>query len=173
MKPFQPLISAVLASAILFSACTSESSKQDAGTTTDTTQSITENAADDNQQKLEANKTLVKDFYQSLYGDKDTTAIDKYVADDIKQHNPILEDGKEWLKTELRPFVVNPNIQKTKVDIRNIVAEGDMVWLYVKDTAPNGKVFARVNIFKVENGKITEAWKVSELVPEKGVDRAF
>ena len=42
-----------------------------------------------------------------------------------------------------------------------------MVWLLVKDVAPNGKVFARVNIFRVENGKIAEAWKVSEPVPAK------
>ena len=173
MKPFQPLISAaVLATTILFTACTSSTSDNAAAKDT-TAAASTENTVDANQQKLEANKKLVRDFYQSLYGDKDTAAIDKYIADNIKQHNPLLQDGREWLKNEIRPFAVNPNIQKTKVDINQIAADGDMVWLYVKDVAPNGKVFARVNIFRVENGKITEAWKVSELVPEDGVKRAF
>jgi len=160
MRPFQSLISVALLTAILFTACSS--SKKNTGT-----------APDANLQKLEANKKLVKDFYQSMFGDKDTTAIDKYIAENIKQHNPLLQDGREWLKNELRPFVVNPNIQKTKVEFHQIAAEGDMVWLYVKDTAPNGKVFARVDIFRVENGKITEAWKVSELVPEDAIKRAF
>ena len=173
MKPFPSMISAFLATSILFTACNSSSSDTASADNTDTSTAVTTETAGDEQQKLEDNKKLVTEFYQMLYGDKDTTAIDKYVADDIKQHNPILEDGKEWLKTELRPFVVNPNIQKTKVDIRKIVAEDDMVWVFVKDVAPNGKVFARVNIFRVANGKITEAWKVSELVPEKGVDRVF
>jgi predicted SnoaL-like aldol condensation-catalyzing enzyme len=102
-----------------------------------------------------------------LYGDKDSTAIDKYIADDIKQHNPLLKDGKEWLKDALRPFLENPNIQKTKIEIPQVAADGDMVWLLAKDVAPNGKVFARVNIFRVDNGKIVEAWKVSEPVPDK------
>ena len=53
-------------------------------------------------------------------------------ADDIKEHNPALKDGKEWLKNSLRPFLENPNIQKTKVDIAHIAADGDMVWLLVK-----------------------------------------
>jgi len=118
-------------------------------------------------QKLEANKKLVTTFYQALMGDKDSTAIDKYVDDNIKQHNPMFQDGKEWLKSTLRPFLENPNIQKTKVDIVHIAADGDMVWLHVRDVAPNGKVYARVGIYKVANGKIVEAWKVAEAVPAK------
>jgi predicted SnoaL-like aldol condensation-catalyzing enzyme len=125
------------------------------------------NSGETQQAKLEANKKLVSEFYQSLFGDKDSTAIDKYAADNIKQHNPSLQDGKEWLKVSLRPFLQNPNIEKTKINIARIAAEGDMVWLLAKDVAPNGVEFARVNIYRVENGKITEAWKVSEQVPAK------
>jgi predicted SnoaL-like aldol condensation-catalyzing enzyme len=145
------LIFAACALTIAFTAC--KSSKSATGET--------------QQAKLDANKKLVADFYQSLFGDKDSTAIDKYAADNIKEHNPALQDGKEWLKNSLRPFLENPNIEKTKVNIAHIAADGDKVWLLVKDVAPNGDVFARVNIYRVENGKITEAWKVSEQVPAK------
>lgn len=167
MKPFQTLISATLAVAVVFTACSGGSSDNTAATNADTATTATANAVDENQQKLEANKKLVTEFYQSLYGDKDSTAIDKYVADNVKQHNPALKDGKEWLKTALRPFLSNPNIEKTKMDIKHMAAEGDMVWLLVRDVAPNGKEFARVNIFRVENGKIAEVWKVDEQVPKK------
>jgi predicted SnoaL-like aldol condensation-catalyzing enzyme len=165
MKSLPSFVSTALAITIVFTACTSGSSdKTSAG---DTTAASTAVGADDNQQKLEANKKLVTDFYQSLFGDKDSTAIDKYIADNIIEHNPLLKDGKEWLKNSLRPFLENPNIEKTKIEIPHIAADGDMVWLLVKDVAPNGKAFARVNIFRIENGKIAEAWKVSEPVPAK------
>src|SRR5205809_5703345 len=165
MKTPHSLISITLAVAMVITACTSSTSDNAAAGSTDTTASTAVNTGDDNMQKSEANKKFVLEFYQSLYGDKDSNAIDKYVADDIKQHNPLLKDGKEWLKAALRPFLENPNIEKTKIEIPQSAADGDMVWLLVKDVAPNGKVFARVNIFRVENGKIAEAWKVSEPVP--------
>ncbi|HEY6977546.1 MAG TPA: nuclear transport factor 2 family protein [Chitinophagaceae bacterium] len=171
MKPFQPLISAALAVAIIFTACTSGTSDKASAGNTDTTAATASNAVDMNQQKLEDNKKLVTEFYQSLYGDKDSTAIDKYVADNIVEHNPLLQDGKDWLKNSLRPFLANPNIEKTKVDIKQVAADGDKVWLLVRDVAPNGKEFARVNIFRVENGKIAEAWKVSESVPAKSANK--
>jgi predicted SnoaL-like aldol condensation-catalyzing enzyme len=170
MKTSHYSILSMMAIAIVFMACNGGTTSSTSATTTDTTASsatMAGNATNDATQKQEANKKLVLDFYQSLYGDKDSTALDKYVADDIKQHNPLLKDGKEWLKNTLRPFLENPNIEKTKIEIPQAAADGDMVWLLVKDVAPNGKVFARVNIFRVANDKIVEAWKVSEPVPDK------
>src|SRR5262244_1070548 len=106
MKQF--LISAVLAGTAIFTSCSGGSSNNTSATSTDTATTATANSTtDENQQKLEANKKLVTDFYQSLYGDKDSTAIDKYVADNIIEHNPLLQDGKEWLKNSLRPFLAN------------------------------------------------------------------
>jgi predicted SnoaL-like aldol condensation-catalyzing enzyme len=168
MKQFQSLISA-LAVTIVFTACSGGASDKETTATTETAPSTAPvtNTADANQQKLEENKKLVSDFYQSFFGDKDTTSIDKYVGDNIIQHSPLLHDGKEALKAEMRPYYSNPNIKKTKVDIRHIAAEGDKVWLMVRDVAPNGKVFARVDIFKVENGKITEHWSVEQAEPKE------
>ena len=167
MKPFLLVISA-LAVSIAFTACSTGTSDNGSAENTDTTVASTSNGSDANQEKLDANKKLVTDFYQSLFGDKDSTAIDKYVADDIKEHNPaIQQDGKEALKNALRPFLSNPNIEKTKIDIKQVAADGDLVWLFVRDVAPNKKVFARVDIFRVDNGKIVENWKISEAVSEK------
>src|SRR4051812_216744 len=101
MKRFQHLISAALAVTVVFTACTSGTSDNGSKGNTDTTAATASNSVDENQQKLEANKKLVTDFYQSLFGDKDSTAIDKYVADNIIEHNPALQDGKEWLKSSL------------------------------------------------------------------------
>ena len=169
MKQFRSLISAALLATILFTACTNEASDKGYTTTTDTAPSTatSANTADANQQKLEENKKLVSDFLQSFFGDKDTTAIDKYIADNIIQHSPLLHDTKEGFKHDTRAYYSRPNLPKTKVDIRHIAAEGDKVWLMVRDVAPNGKVFARVDIFKVENGKITEHWSVEQAEPKE------
>ena len=166
MKTFNSFVLAALAITIAFTACTGSTSNEST-TTTDSTEATMASNSDAGQEKLEANKKLASDFVQSLLGDKDSTAIDKYIADDIKQHNPLLKDGKEWIKNALRPFLENQNIEKTKVNIEMMAAEGDMVWLLIKDVAPNEKVFARVTIFRIENGKIAEAWKVAEPVPAK------
>ena len=165
MKQFQSLISAALAATILFASCTSDASKETTATT-EVAPTTTSNTADANQQNLDANKKLVSDFLQSLFGDKDSTAIDKYLADNIIQHSPLLHDTKEGFKNDLRPYYSRPDLPKTKVDIRHIAAEGDKVWTMVRDVAPNGKVFARVDIFKVENGKITEHWSVEQAEPK-------
>ena len=41
----------------------------------------------------------------------------------------------------------------------------------MKDVAPNGKVFARIDIFKVENGKISEHWSVEQAEPKESSNK--
>ena len=143
MKRFRSLMSATLSAAILFTACTNDASKNESAAATDTAPSTTTaNTVDVNQQKLEDNKKLVTDFLQSLFGDKDSTAIDKYIADNIIQHSPLLHDGKQGFKDDILPYLKRPDQAKTKVDIKQIAADGDKVWTMVRDVAPNGKVFA-------------------------------
>jgi len=169
MKSFQSL-TATLALAISFAAC-NNSPTTDSAAKADSTAVSTVNASEENNQKLEANKTVVRNFVQSLYGDKDSTAIEKYIADDVKQHNPLLQDGKAWLKTTLGVLLRNPNIEKSKVDIKQIIAEGDQVFVLVREVAPNGKVFARAEIFRIKDGKIVENWLVLEPEPKKSSNK--
>jgi len=172
MKKLHSLSLISLALTLTFAACGGSGSGNNGSTdSTMANDTTVANTANSNEEKLEANKKMVTDFYQSFFGDKDSTALDKYVADDIKQHSPMLQDGKVWLKHTLQPFLSNPHMQKTKIDIKHVAADGDMVWLLVKDVAPNGKEFARVDIFRVENGKIAESWKVSEPVPAKSANK--
>jgi predicted SnoaL-like aldol condensation-catalyzing enzyme len=174
MKRFQLLISATLAATILFTACTNETTTNGSTATTDNASSTATaaNTADANQEKLEEeNKKLVSDFLQALFGDKDSTAIDKYIADNIIQHSPLLHDSKQGFKDDLLPYLRREGLSKTKVDMKHIAADGDKVWVMVRDVAPNGKVFARIDIFKVENGKITEHWSVEQAEPKESSNK--
>jgi len=168
MKSFQSL-SIVLLLTTVFAAFSNNASAKETGDTT--TAPGTAAYINESPQDLEANKKMVTDFIQSLYGDKDSTAIEKYIADNVKQHNPLLEDGKQWLKNGLRPYLQNPNIKKVKVDIRQIAAEGDKVWTLIREVAPNGNVFARAEIFRIENGKIAELWLVTQAEPKTSANK--
>ena len=168
MKLFQSL-STMLLSIIVFAAYSNNASaKEISDTTAAPGATVNTNVS---QQDLEANKKIVTDFVQLLYGDKDSTAIEKYIANNVKQHNPLLQDGKQWLKDGLRPYLQNPNIKKVKVDIRQIAAEGDKVWTLIREVAPNGNVFARAEIFRIENGKIAELWLVSQAEPRTSANK--
>ena len=172
MKQFRPLISAALATTILLTACANEADKETSATTDTAATTTTEpGTAEANQQKQEANKKLVTVFLQSLFGDKDSTAIDKYIADNIIQHSPLLHDSKQGFKDDILPYLKRPDMPKTKVDIKHIAADGDKVWTMVRDVAPNGKVFARIDIFKVENGKISEHWSVEQAEPKESSNK--
>lgn len=172
MKSFQSL-SATLVLIAALTACSNDTATKEAGGSADTAAAtVTTGTGDDgNQQKLEANKNIVREFAQALYADRDSVAVDKYVADDVKQHNPLLQDGKQWLKNGLRPFLENPNIEKVKIEIKQIVAEGDKVWVLIREVAPNGKIFARSELFRIENGKIAENWQLIQEEPKKSENK--
>jgi predicted SnoaL-like aldol condensation-catalyzing enzyme len=170
MKSFKFMSAALLVTVILASCGNDGNSKTEAAS--EDTPAIAENKqVDDTHQKLEANKEIARSFIQSLYGDKDSTAVDKYVADDIKQHDPILQDGKQWLRELARQLLSNPNFEKTKIDIKYISAEDDMVWTLIREAAPNGKVFARVEIYRIKDQKITERWLISQPEPKTSANK--
>jgi predicted SnoaL-like aldol condensation-catalyzing enzyme len=117
----------------------------------------------------EANKKMVTTFYQGLFGDKDYSVIDKYIAPDYIQHNPSLADGAESLKNAVQVWL--KDVPKGKVDFQHIAADGDLVFLHVKTYGPTGKITAIVDIFKVTGNRIVEHWDVIQEVPEKSANK--
>ncbi|RKS98443.1 ester cyclase [Flavobacterium sp. 123] len=116
----------------------------------------------------EANKKLVVTFYQQLIGDKDVVAIDKFLDNNFITHNPTMLNGKEPLRTAfLKDFSKAPKI---KIDYRHVGADGDLVFLHIKMTRPDGKVEAIADIFKIKNNKIIEMWDVIQEVPENSAN---
>ncbi|MDN4011956.1 ester cyclase [Chryseobacterium gambrini] len=117
-----------------------------------------------NTQQEEANKLLVKTFYQRLFGDKDITAIDDYIVENYIQHNPQVADGRASLKTVASQWLAGT--PQTTVDFRKILAEGDLVILHVRNPSPDGSTYQAITeFFRVENNKITEHWDVIQDAP--------
>lgn len=120
------------------------------------------------QKELEYNKKLVVDFYQKIFGDKDFTNIDHYLLPTYIQHNPEVADGAKPFEDAVKVWL--KDVPKTKVDVQHIAAEGDLVFLHIKEVLPDGKLQSVIDIFRIENKKIAEHWDVHEIVPEKSAN---
>ncbi|OBQ69901.1 hypothetical protein EB233_12205 [Mesorhizobium erdmanii] len=111
------------------------------------------------------NKALVLKAYQALFGDHDLTALDRYWAENYIQHNPTMTDGRDSVKQLLESLGV-AHWPKQKVDLKRVIAEGDLVMTEVvqpkQGQSPETVI---VDIFRVENGKIAEHWDVMQPVP--------
>lgn len=116
---------------------------------------------------LEANKKMVTEFYQALFGDKDISVVDEYIAKDYIQHNPLVADGRDALKETLEIWFTDA--PKTVVDFQKVIADGDIVILHIR-TKFGIKTFSLIDIFRIENGKIAEHWDVMQQVPSEAAN---
>lgn len=113
----------------------------------------------------EANRALVVEFYDRFFNGHEVEEAARVVADDYKQHNPQVPDGKAPLVSFFRSFFAgNPD---AKARIVRSAADGDLVWLHVHATnGAEDRGRAIVDIFRVQDGKIVEHWDVLQAVPE-------
>jgi steroid delta-isomerase-like uncharacterized protein len=121
---------------------------------------------------LEENKVIVRNFLEAL-NKQDLSLLDDFVAADYFDHTNNfkgLDNVKQAITTFYKAF---PDFN---VKIEDIIAEGDKVWVHDIETgthkgeyhgiAPSGKkiTFACVDIFKVMDGKIAEAWHIYDFI---------
>ncbi|CAL8128524.1 unnamed protein product [Orchesella dallaii] len=107
-----------------------------------------------------ANKQLVMNYYQDIFGDKKVELLENYIAPDIINHNPMTLNGIDGLRQIFSgPFGQGPPV---KIEFMRVSTDGDQVWTHVKLPVPAlGMVFAAVDIFKINcQGLIQEHWDV-------------
>ncbi|EOC0207748.1 nuclear transport factor 2 family protein [Cronobacter dublinensis] len=116
----------------------------------------------------EANRQRVITFYDRFFNQHDTAAADM-VADDYRQHNPEVPDGKAPFVNYFSGFFRDNPQSRAKV-IRS-AADGDLVWLQVHSTnGSHDRGQAVLDIFRVKDGKIVEHWDIIQDVPEKAAN---
>ncbi|EOL8938463.1 nuclear transport factor 2 family protein [Cronobacter dublinensis] len=116
----------------------------------------------------EANCQRVITFYDRFFNQHDTAAAD-VVADDYRQHNPDVPDGKAPFVNYFSGFFRDNPQSRAKV-IRS-AADGDLVWLQVHSTnGSHDRGQAVLDIFRVKDGKIVEHWDIIQDVPEKAAN---
>jgi predicted SnoaL-like aldol condensation-catalyzing enzyme len=118
---------------------------------------------------LSANKRLVVAFYDAAINKKDYDRAVTYLGPQYKQHNPTAGDGVAGLKGFIEFLKAKFPMQHG--EIRQIIAEGDLVALHVHSTRGDGTPDrAIVDIFRVANGKVVEHWDVIQDIPEKSAN---
>lgn len=114
----------------------------------------------------EANRQLVLRFYDRFFNQHQTRQAAAVVADDYRQHNPEVPDGKAPFVDYFTGFFKDNPQSRARV-VRS-ATDGDLVYLHVHSTnGPGDRGQAVVDIFRVKNGKIVEHWDVIQNVPEK------
>ncbi len=120
--------------------------------------------------KLERNKKNASEFYDMAFNKcKPEEAVNKYVGDEYKQHNPTVESGKQGFINYFNKLA--KEYPGKKVHFKKIIAEDDFVVIHTFQEWPNDSDYASVDIFRLdENGKVIEHWDVLQVVPEKSVN---
>ena len=105
------------------------------------------------------NKDVIQKFYQEFFNDHIVESADKYVREDYIQHNPGVGQGREALKEAFaEKFVEHPEFC---LSIKMMIAEKDMVAVFLKNVDPQGNTRCRVvDIYRLEDGKLAEHWDV-------------
>lgn len=107
----------------------------------------------------EKNKEVIRKFYQEFFNDHIVESADKYVREDYIQHNPGVDQGRESLKSAFAgKFVSDPDF---RLDIKMMIAEKDMVAVYLKNVDAEGNTKCRVvDMYRLEDGMLAEHWDV-------------
>lgn len=108
-------------------------------------------------------KQLITAFYQQFFNEHDLTAPLRMVREDYIQHNPGVGQGRQALIDAFaEKFKHNPDFH---LEIQMIIAEGDMVAVYLKNTDVNGRTKARVvDVYRLEDHMLAEHWDVLQPV---------
>ena len=112
-----------------------------------------------------AARALVQDYLETFWNQGRTDLADRYLAEDLLQHNPNLPDGR----APLAEFVagLRGQLPELRFELRRLAAEGDLVFAHSHFTAaPGDSGRSVVDVFRIADGLIAEHWDLDEAVPE-------
>ena len=104
------------------------------------------------------NKELVLKATGELFGAKDPSAVDRWVAADYRQHSSLAPDGPEALRG-----LVAYLPEGFRYEPARVLADGDLVALHGVYHGFGPESLVAFDLFRVADGKLAEHWDV--LVP--------
>jgi predicted SnoaL-like aldol condensation-catalyzing enzyme len=116
----------------------------------------------------EQNKQLVQQALGQLIGEGGTEALEPLLSKDFRHHRP---DGLVRSKTEWLTDVGNAltPLADMKVEILHLFSDADHVILHTHRHLPDGgPSIAVVDIIRIADNQISEAWELLEPLAEAG-----
>lgn len=116
--------------------------------------------------KTEENKTLVEGFvYDVLHGENMENLTSYFDGDTYIQHNSTIADGLSGLGEALE-YLASIDVAMIYNETHMVLGQGNFV-LSVSEGTFGGEPTSYYDLFRVENGKITEHWDVMETIAEE------
>lgn len=110
--------------------------------------------------KTEANKILAQQFVENVLIGKNAGDRGAYFDDDwLIQHDPQIDGADAYLTGLLQNGLEYAHVEK-------VLGQGNFV-LVMSSGSDNGTPAAFYDLYRINNGKITEHWDVIEAIPPK------
>jgi len=110
--------------------------------------------------QTESNRTLVREFVETVLIGGDLERLSDFVADDFAEHNPRLRDGAPPLRAALEAGDIDYH------KIHRVLAEGNFV-LCVSEGEYGGVHSAFYDLFRVAGAKLAEHWDTTKKIAPK------
>ena len=117
----------------------------------------------------ERTKQTATGFLDTVYNQHDVGAIERFVAEDYRQHNPNMPDGRQplidWTAGILAKY------PEFRMNIKRVLGENDLAVVHSHAVAfPGHAGKAVIDIFRIRDGKVVEHWDVAQDVPTEAAN---
>lgn len=117
---------------------------------------------------------IVNDCNRLIMGHRAMEAVEKYIAEDFIEHNPLVHGGNRdgFIRHLVEGGLTDPSRPHMTMHVDRVIASGNMVVTHIHvEPGAGAPTLVFMDIYRVEDGKIVEHWDVMQPLPETDVNR--
>ena len=107
----------------------------------------------------EEDRQFVLNYYQSIWINGKLDKLSSYIAKELIQHTPEVDNGLEGLKDYLQTGILSIT------EVHRVIGEGNFAVVQLEGQL-DAKPVVVYDILRLQGGKIKEQWRVKQIIPE-------